>query len=47
MVFQQCVRVAASLLLGFALTAQAKGPSPNQIKNLITFGDSYTDVVSS
>ena len=24
----------------------AVGPSPRQIKNLVTFGDSYTDVVS-
>lgn len=24
----------------------SKGPQPGQIKNLVTFGDSYTDVVS-
>ena len=32
--------VTASLL-------PTKGPLPGQIKNLVTFGDSYTDVVSS
>lgn len=30
----------------YAVAAAAAGPSPNQIKNLVTFGDSYTDVVS-
>ena len=30
-----------------ALSAFAAGPFPWQIKNLVTFGDSYTDVVSS
>ncbi|KAK7685016.1 hypothetical protein QCA50_011851 [Cerrena zonata] len=38
------------LSLSFALAwvgvALAVGPSPSQIKNLVTFGDSYTDVVS-
>ena len=32
--------VAAGLL-------PSTGPRPNQIKNLVTFGDSYTDVVSA
>ena len=27
-------------------SALAAGPSPGQIKNLVTFGDSYTDIVS-
>ncbi|CAL1698361.1 unnamed protein product [Somion occarium] len=40
------------LTVSFALLAlvglsSAIGPSPNQIKNLVTFGDSYTDVVST
>lgn len=30
-----------------ALAAQHVGPQPGQIKNLVTFGDSYTDVVSA
>ena len=30
-----------------AFSAFAAGPAPGQIKNLVTFGDSYTDVVSS
>ncbi len=30
-----------------ALSVFATGPFPGQIKNLVTFGDSYTDVVSS
>ncbi|KAJ3485850.1 hypothetical protein NLI96_g4673 [Meripilus lineatus] len=37
------------LTLGLATTftlAVQVGPSPRQIKNLVTFGDSYTDVVS-
>ena len=29
-----------------ALSAFAFGPQPGQIKNLVTFGDSYTDIVS-
>ena len=29
-----------------ALGVVAVGPSSKQIKNLVTFGDSYTDVVS-
>ena len=29
-----------------ALSAFALGPQPGQIKNLVTFGDSYTDIVS-
>ena len=28
-----------------ALLALAAGPAPGQIKNLVTFGDSYTDIV--
>ncbi|KAI0077356.1 carbohydrate esterase family 16 protein [Panus rudis PR-1116 ss-1] len=34
--------VLASIQLAFAV-----GPSPNQIKNLVTFGDSYTDTVAT
>ena len=34
--------LATSLVSG----AFAAGPAPGQIKNLVTFGDSYTDVVS-
>ncbi|KAI0666824.1 GDSL lipase/esterase [Trametes maxima] len=30
--------------VGLASSAFAAGPSPGQIKNLVTFGDSYTDV---
>lgn len=33
-------------LLATLAVAKALGPSPGQIKNLVTFGDSYTDVVS-
>ena len=40
--------LAAVLLSGsVALSAFAAGPRPGQIKNLVTFGDSYTDVVSA
>lgn len=41
------------VLLAFGLLSSAAlpgfpetGPRPGQIKNLVTFGDSYTDVVS-
>jgi len=37
--------LAASL--AFVATVLAVGPSPGQIRNLVTFGDSYTDVVST
>lgn len=33
--------------LGCAWTINSQGPYPGQIKNLVTFGDSYTDVVST
>ncbi|KAH8092197.1 GDSL lipase/esterase [Cristinia sonorae] len=33
--------------LVFATISLAAGPLPNQIKNLVTFGDSYTDVVNT
>ena len=36
--------VASFLSVGAAFAA---GPRPGQIKNLVTFGDSYTDVVST
>ena len=36
---------ACALASGSALAASV-GPAPGQIKNLVTFGDSYTDVVS-
>ena len=36
----------AVLAKTIALSAFAAGPPPGQIKNLVTFGDSYTDVVS-
>ena len=37
--------MAALANLTAALSATT-GPTPGQIKNLVTFGDSYTDVVS-
>lgn len=41
------MRLLSSLaLLAAATTCHAAGPSSGQIKNLVTFGDSYTDVVS-
>ena len=41
------VLVATLLLpLSVASSALASGPAAGQIKNLVTFGDSYTDVVS-
>ena len=41
-------RILTTLVLygSAAFTALAAGPLPGQIKNLVTFGDSYTDVVS-
>ena len=33
--------------LVLAIFSDALGPAPGQIKNLVTFGDSYTDVVST
>ncbi|PCH43140.1 carbohydrate esterase family 16 protein [Wolfiporia cocos MD-104 SS10] len=33
-----------ALLLAFTRLSVAQGPYPGQIKNLVTFGDSYTDV---
>ncbi|KAH9916236.1 GDSL lipase/acylhydrolase [Amylocystis lapponica] len=36
--------VAFALLLCSVQTTHATGPTPGQIKNLVTFGDSYTDV---
>ncbi|KAK7688808.1 hypothetical protein QCA50_008348 [Cerrena zonata] len=33
----------STLLIAFVGAAIAVGPGPNQIKNLVTFGDSYTD----
>lgn len=33
------------VLLGALPKVTALGPHPEQIKNLVTFGDSYTDVV--
>lgn len=41
------VRVCACVLMAGGALAASVGPSPGQIKNLVTFGDSYTDVVSS
>ncbi|PIL25383.1 hypothetical protein GSI_13273 [Ganoderma sinense ZZ0214-1] len=38
---------AAILAKAVALLVFAAGPAPGQIKNLVTFGDSYTDVMSS
>ncbi|OCH85022.1 GDSL lipase/acylhydrolase [Obba rivulosa] len=37
--------LAAVALIACALPSKAAGPSPNQIKRLVTFGDSYSDVV--
>lgn len=34
------------VVLVAAQLAATQGPQPGQIKNLVTFGDSYTDVVS-
>ena len=42
MPFHYLVLAVASFFVKAALSA---GPSPSQIKNLVTFGDSYTDVV--
>ena len=40
------VRITLStLLVAFVGAAAAVGPTPYQIKNLVTFGDSYTDAV--
>ncbi|KAI0754370.1 GDSL lipase/esterase [Daedaleopsis nitida] len=36
--------LAALSLSAIVLTTLAAGPSPGQIKNLVTFGDSYTDI---
>lgn len=33
-------------LLSYLTAALALGPAPQQIKNIVTFGDSYTDIVS-
>ena len=39
--------VAIVLAESLALSAsEASGPQPGQIKNLVAFGDSYTDIVS-
>lgn len=50
---QELVDIAKMLNAGiflvpllYAAAGAAVGPSPTQIKNLVTFGDSYTDVVS-
>ena len=40
-------KMVAIVPLLFAGAALAAGPRPNQIKNLVTFGDSYTDIVST
>ncbi|OSX57857.1 hypothetical protein POSPLADRAFT_1060928 [Postia placenta MAD-698-R-SB12] len=34
------------VVLAAAQLAATQGPQPGRIKNLVTFGDSYTDVVS-
>ena len=40
------VRITLStLLVAFVGAVAAVGPAPDQIKNLVTFGDSYTDAV--
>lgn len=33
--------------LAFAWTSNGQGPDPGQIKTIVTFGDSYTDVVGT
>lgn len=33
--------------LAFAWTSNGQGPEPGQIKTIVTFGDSYTDVVGA
>lgn len=39
--------VTFSLLTASLVAAASVGPAPGQIKSLVTFGDSYTDVVST
>ena len=41
------VRTVLATVFLSAGVAFAAGPRPGQIKNLVTFGDSYTDVVST
>ncbi|EJF59315.1 hypothetical protein DICSQDRAFT_181996 [Dichomitus squalens LYAD-421 SS1] len=38
------VLAAIALATSLVVSALAAGPSPGQIKNLVTFGDSYTDI---
>lgn len=45
--FASATLTASLALLGSLCRVTATGPLPTQIKNLVTFGDSYTDVVSS
>ena len=44
MVTSQLLQLALPLVASVTGVAST-GPGPNQIKNLVTFGDSYTDVV--
>ena len=38
--------LASASFVSAASSARPLGPRPGQLKNLVTFGDSYTDVVS-
>ena len=35
------------LYSAFAIAVRNRGPRPNQIKSIVTFGDSYTDIVNT
>ncbi|KAL4254644.1 SGNH hydrolase superfamily protein [Abortiporus biennis] len=43
---RKVILISTLALTNFVCHSAASGPSSNQIKNLVTFGDSYTDVVS-
>lgn len=45
--FTTALALLASLCGVSASLLPTTGPRPGQIKNLVTFGDSYTDVVST
>ena len=40
------IHLSALVFLASVRSAYSAGPYPGQIKNLVTFGDSYTDIVS-
>ena len=41
------MHLSSLVILSTAYLASALGPRPRQIKNLVTFGDSYTDITVS